>query len=141
MSNNDSRVKDLINKLKDKKKSLGSKPKKAWETNALFKYSDGKVLNLNTIGNNYQAVSALAYLLNASKNHIEACEALDVSLEFEWNGYTLAQWIYDFQVCVDKIKYAEEEKKFKVLEKKLNSLVSDEARTGMELDDIEGLLS
>ena len=54
MSNNDSRVKDLISKLKDKKKSLGTKPKKALETNALFKYSDGKVLNINTIENNYQ---------------------------------------------------------------------------------------
>jgi hypothetical protein len=140
MSKNDNRVKGLIKKLEDKKKSLGAKPKKAWETNALFKYTDGRVLNLNTIGSFDKAISGLTYLLNASKNHAEACKLLCVFDMFDWDGYSLEAWTEDFKLCVDKVKYAEEEKKYKALEKKLNSLVSKEARTGMELDDIEGLL-
>jgi len=141
MSKNDSRVKDLISKLEDKKKSLGSKPKKAWETNALFKYADGKVVNLNTIQSNHKAIETLSYLLGVSRSHQEACKLLGLDFAFNWDGYSLEEWTADLKTCVDKIKYAEEEKKFKELEKKLNSLVSKEARTGMELDDIEGLLS
>jgi len=65
---------------------------------------------------------------------------LEVDDSFEWNGYNLEEWTADFKLCVDKIKFAEDDKKLKSLDKKLKSLVSEEARTGMELDDIEDLL-
>ena len=137
---NDTRIKALMVKVEEQRKALGTKPKSALETNGLFKFENGESLNINTITDESVAVLVLSHILLREQSHQNAQKELNVDIPFMWRGYSIEDWITDLKLCVAKIKYTSEEKKLKVLEAKLANLISDKAKTEMELDDIENLL-
>jgi hypothetical protein len=139
---NDVTIKALMAKIEEKRATLGVKPKVAWKTNALFKYDDNKHFNLNTINDISILVDALAFLYAQMGGMQKACETLGVKSSFtmEWKGFALADWEADFKAKAAGIVWEEESKKLRALEDKLRALVSEEARTEMELEDISKIL-
>lgn len=141
MSNNDDKIKALLKKVAEKKEALGSKPKAQWNTNAVFKFNSHEFINLNTVKDSTDLVRALSCLLQHQRCDATAAERLGVSIPtFEWDGYTVEQWEQDFKTRLSIIDYDGKKKELDALQKKLDSLVSEEARTEMELDNIEALL-
>ena len=60
--------------------------------------------------------------------------------EFKWNGYSMDEWEEDFKTRIKAITWSEKKKVLDSTKTKLNQLVSEEARTEMELDSIKALL-
>jgi hypothetical protein len=139
---NDVTIKALMAKIEEKRATLGVKPKVAWKTNALFKYDDNKHFNLNAINDIPILVDALGFVYAQISGWQKACDTLGVksSSAIEWKGFALADWEADFKARVAAIVWEEERNKLRALEVKLKALVSEEARTEMELEDISKLL-
>lgn len=142
MAKNDETIKALMGKVFDKKAALGNKPKVSWRTNAVFKYDGATHINLNTVSDSKPLVEALSFLLFRQMTMEKAGEMLGVSVgEFEWNGYSLSDWVEDFKTRLSIINWEAEKGKLNVLESKLASLVSEEAKTEMALEDISKMLA
>lgn len=136
MAKNDEMIKQLMSKVASQKEALGTRPKVSWKTNGIFKFEDGKHLNLNA-AQIPALVESLAYLFNKSNNYDLAIKTLKVSVsEFQWSGYSVSEWIEDFQTRISVIQYEEKKQKLNETESKLSALVSEEARTEMELEKI-----
>lgn len=137
MSKNDNKIKELMVLAEKKKKALGKKPRATWRTNGVFKFNNGAHMNLNAVCSEDAIVDALAFALIGKSATIEACEILGVAeQEVEYNGYTLEDWTFDFKLRVSMIKWDKDKKKLDALEKKLNGLISEDAKTEMALEDI-----
>jgi len=138
MSNDsDSRIKMLLEAVEVQKANLGKKPKANQATNAIFKYNETRHININTVKDPLVLVDALAFLLDTQLSREEAATRLGVTLEpFIWNGFSSQDWEDDFRRRIEIIEWTARKVTFDATKKKLKSLVSEEARTEMELDDI-----
>jgi hypothetical protein len=57
-----------------------------------------------------------------------------------WSGHSLEDWAHDFLQQSKLIKWREQKAKLDKLNKKLGKLMSEDARTATELEDIEKML-
>jgi len=140
MNANDKQIEELIKVVEEKKAKLGKKKRSSLVTNGLFKYDDDNFFNINTISNIDTLVNALAYLLTRKDKYEEACRRLGVSIDFKWYGYTLEDWEEDFQARIDFIQWNEDKKSLDATQKKLDSLISSEGKTSMEIEKYKALL-
>ena len=141
MAKNDEMIKSLMAKVAEQKEALGVKQKVLWQTNAIFKFSDSRHINLNAVRLVTELVDAMAFLLNLNKTYDEAAKILGVSVtSFEWNGYTVAEWTTDFKTRISILAYEAKKAQLDATQGKLSTLVSEEARTEMELENIAKLL-
>jgi hypothetical protein len=142
MSAHDDKIKVLLEKVEEQKAGLGTKPKASWETNGIFKYTDGSYFNINTVKDPQRLVNALALLLEKESLQGQAAERLGVEAQsLDWNGFPVSDWEADFKKRIDIVKWQERKKQLEATKKKLKSLVSDEGKTEMALADIEKMLS
>jgi hypothetical protein len=139
--NNDAAIKSLLQKVEDQKTNLGSREKASLETNGIFKYSDGNFFNLNTVVDVAILARALAFLITQEESFKEACKRLGVKAEFKWDNYSVSEWEEDFKTRVRIIEYDKRKKTLDATKQKLNSLVSEEAKTEMELEEIAKALA
>jgi len=138
---NDDKIKVLLEAVETQQASLGKKPRAAWRTNAVFKREGRSHLNINTVKDPLVLVGALAFLLESTACQQEAAERLGVQTKaFEWDGYTLEDWEEDFKLRIGIVQWQGRKAKLDITKKKLKSLITEETRTAMELDDIEKLL-
>jgi len=137
---NDGKIKELILKVEEQKQALGSRPKFILKTNGIFKYDEKKFFNLN-VAHEKTLVEALAFLYIKKDYTNKACSELGVNFyKFEWDGYTLDEWKDDFKSHINLVKWEEKKKLLDATQKKLDSLVSEEVKTELELDNIAKLL-
>lgn len=140
-TNNDAVIKDLLQKVEDQKNGLGTRAKVAWNTNGVFKYRGGDFFNLNTVTDPSVLANALAVLISQEDSFKEACKRLGIKAEYKWDGYSVKDWQEDFQTRIDVIEWDKKKKTLDATKAKLNALVSEEAKTEMELEDIKKLLA
>lgn len=141
MAKHDDKIKELMAKVEVQQSGLGTKPKASWLTNGIFKYKDGSYFNLNTVKSHQQLVEALAAVLERQTVLQEAASRLGVQAEpVLWDGYSTEDWTADFKKRIEVILWEERKTQLEATKKKLGTLVSEEARTGMELENIEKLL-
>jgi hypothetical protein len=142
MAKNDERIKQLMAEVEDRKEKLGAKPKATWLTNGVFKFSASEFFNLNTIQNSDKLVEALSFLINKTRDQDEAAQLLGVSEpSFEWGGYSIQDWLADFKTRLSIVTWEANKAKLDATQAKLAQLVSEEARTEMELDSISKSIS
>jgi hypothetical protein len=142
MAKNDDLIKQLMAKVAEQKAALGAKPKVSWKTNGVFKFDDNKYLNINIV-DAQSLIEAMAYIIRVDGAFKEAAERLGFSSYggADFNGYTSDEWESDFKLRISILKWEEKKKKLEETERKLAALVSEEARTEMELEKISKLLS
>lgn len=141
MAKNDDKIKALLGKVEEQRAGLGTKPKAAWTTNGIFKYPDGKFFNINTVKDSRNFVEALSFLLEKESLMSQAAGRLGVPFkEYSLEGYTTSEWEKDFKKRIECVAWDEKKAQLEATEKKLKTLVSEEARTEMELADIESSL-
>lgn len=143
MAKNDDKIKALITKVEEQQGNLGSKPRGTWNTNGIFKYPGGKdFFNLNTIKDPQPLVEALSFLLEKELLHNQAAERLGVPVKpFIWDDKTISEWEGDFKKRLEIVNWENKKAQLEDTKKKLKSLVSEEAKTEMELANIESLLN
>ena len=132
----DSQVRELIALVNSKEEEIKSVNNQIWETNCIFKTSSSTT-NIRSITKLEILLPLYKELLADFKNHNLACEDLGLDIEYSFNGYSISQWKNDFKNVIDKIEVSSKKKSLDQLKKKLDSLVSEEERKRIELENIK----
>lgn len=140
MTNNDAKIKELLNVIDTKKKELGEKPRASWKTDGLFKIlGNDFYTNINTVTEINKCVESVALLLTAKRSIDEASKLLNVTCpDFLWSGYSFEDWLHDFKLRASMISWDIGKKKLSTLESKLSDLRSETAKT---FDAITSIMS
>lgn len=129
---NDDRVlqlKDIINK---KKSELKNMKKFIPATNCIIEL-DGNKYNLNVLS--YDNLQLLLIKLN-----MYFISAKDLEIDLQISGYPISEWMTDIKSKIEILEFKKKESDLKVLETKLDKLLSDEKKTELELNEIAELL-
>ena len=132
---NDERIiklKEIIEKKREELNNMHSRfsPK----TNCILQL-DGETYNLNVSTQN------LAYLLIKINALIQSAELLNMSAEeVTLSGFSLADWFDDIKSKKDSIDYRDKKRELTTIENKLNSLLSSDKQTELQIDSLEVLL-
>lgn len=134
MSKNDERVLELKKQVENKKEEIAEKKCNFIpETNLVIGMNGNKV-NLNVL-NEDQLKNVLVQL------NMYRLSAADLKINsFIVSGYTVDQWMNDVRNKLSEKELKREEKELKILEAKLDQLLSEDKKTELELDSIAALL-
>lgn len=131
--NNDKRIKELKEKIQGQLNNL-PKVTMDFNTNLVLDFR-GKQYNLNMASmNTLQEVLINLYLYQT------AIDALNIQ-EFSLNGFIVEDWIQDINKLIDIKNTKNRRKELTDAITKLDSLLSDVAKTADFLDDVENLLN
>jgi hypothetical protein len=132
--NNDQRIIELKKQIDEKKLKIVKSKRFIPITNCILTLKE-KATNLNVL-NKSELIEHLIIL----NSYRKSAEELNLLENFEYNGYHVNDWIDDIKNKLDVLNRKEEESKLKLMESKLDKLLSDDKKTELELDSIESLL-
>jgi hypothetical protein len=138
--NIDARVLELFNKVKEKQKKIAANERVSYETNCSFGYSQTTVndrVNLQVTTDLNYLVDAYIFLQSKVNVWKDACDALGVKVSLKWLGYAPGDWIKDIKTRIGQLQLNNERKELKVMEERLDKLITMEQRREMELAAIE----
>ncbi|MBD8836252.1 hypothetical protein IFU39_00265 [Paenibacillus sp. CFBP 13594] len=132
---NDSKILELKKQIEEKKKSVSKSKKFTPVTNCSIEL-DGVRINIQTLTKE-QLISLLVKL------NSYAASAIDLGLleQYSISGYNIADWIGDLKSKLEFISSKDEEQKLKIMEAKLDKLLSDDKKVELELDEIANMLN
>lgn len=136
--NIDRKIEELFVVVKNQKAEVEKaekESKRSWNTNLSFLLYGVNPINIST-SNEEVIFKALTELLSFKNNAEEANKILGLNKEVKHNGYTVKEWIEDFQKRISTIQLKAKKEKLKVVEERLSSIVSPEQKRQMELDAI-----
>lgn len=131
---NDERILKMRETVATKKKELELLVKPSYETN-LSLVIQGERYNLN--------VASKAVLLSLLMNLVimkVASEKDELLKDFELSGFKLEQWIADIKTKLKMLDKRTKEQELKVLEDKLLTMLSEDKKIDLELDELEKMI-
>jgi len=129
---NDERVLQLKKIIDEKKAELKTVKKFTPITNCVLDL-DNQRYNLNVL-----QPSDLKLLLVKLNMYLMSANDLDIALEL--SGYNVTEWMTDIKSKIEIFEHKTKEAELKILEAKLDKMLSDEKKTELELDEIAALL-
>lgn len=142
---NDTRIKEMLSKIKVQiDEHLKNKPKTSYSTNGIFKdkSSIDAIININAITDIKIFISIVANLLEKNEYYKKSVELLAIKADdIKIDGYTVDEWISDIKQRIDTINWTAKRKQLQDAHEKLNCLISEEAKTSLELDSISAILN
>lgn len=129
---NDDKIIALKDQIAIKKRELAKSIKFVPVTNCSIEF-EGTRSNIQTL--NKDQLIILAVKLNSYK-----LSADDLKIEYVVSGYKVSDWLTDIMSRVAILERKEEETKLKTMESKLDTLLSSEKKTELEVSEIEALL-
>lgn len=129
---NDDRVLILKKKIEEKKSKIGT-ARFVPVTNCLLEFNGGRK-NLQALKE--EELTLLLVELNSFRMSMEDLKINSCMV----SGYDVKDWIQDLKSRLAVINQRKEEAELRSLEKKLDTLLSSDKRTELELDSIEKLL-
>lgn len=126
---------DIVRLQKSEVERVEKSSKRSWNTHCSFKLLQASVLNIQT-ANEDAIVRALTELLFFKNNFKEANQILGLNKTIKHDGYSVEEWIEDFQKRIATLQLKNKKDRLKILEERLNSIVSPEQRRQMELEAI-----
>ena len=138
---NDERALKLLTVLKEKKEKVEKLSKPQYQTNMTFYYPFvNKNVNLHVCNDENTLIEYYTYIsstiidrTNAKRDLLDDEEAEAVILD----GFTLEQWRTDFKTKLGVINIRKEKESLKIMEEKINNMISPEKRTELELELME----
>lgn len=129
MNNNDTRILELKKSIEEKCAAIDGGRKFTPATTCIIQFGTIKI-NLHTLSvNDLRIVMAvLKCIRHHGDSGITIC------------GFSLGQWLDDVFYLIEKKQNDELRKQLKISEKKLDTLLSEDKRTELELDAIAALL-
>mgnify|MGYP001144280243 CR=1 FL=1 len=134
MNKNDQKIMDLKEQIKSKQEKLKKSKKFDPITNCIVEF-EGRQQNLHTLQK-----EGLVSLLVKLNIHLLSAKDLGIEDEYKISGFPIEDWVTDVKGKLDFVSRKDEEAKLKVLEGKLNKLLSEEKQVALELEEIESLL-
>ena len=131
---NDLKILELKKQIETKKIDLESrKIRFIPKTNCVLDFDGGK-FNLNVL--NSDNLTFLALKLNL---YVMSANVLKMQLP-TLSGYSIDLWIEDIKNKLEVIGTKKEESELKIMESKLDKLLSEDKKTELEIDEIAALL-
>lgn len=140
MHNNDKKVIDLMEQIKNKKKEI-AECKFIPETNCIIKI-DKETININVLSKEELMLLACKLAnIKQGQSYLIQSGYLDVRSErIEISGYDIIKWLNDISRKIKYIEIKEEKTKLLGMEKRLEDLLSSDKKIEMELNEIENVL-
>lgn len=129
---NDERVLQLKKIIDEKKSELKAIKRFTPVTNCVLDL-DNQKYNLNVL-----QLEDLKFLLVKLNMYLMSANDLDIELVI--SGYNATEWMSDIKSKIEIFEYKKKESELKMLEAKLDKMLSDEKKTELELDEIAALL-
>lgn len=129
---NDQKIIELKKQVDLKKKQIKKAKRFSPITNCSLEI-DTVRYNINVLGKT-QIIDLLVKLT------MYKMAADNLKISYSISGYTVEEWIADLNAKLELITVKEEEGKLKLMESKLDKLLSNEKKVELELDEIENLL-
>jgi hypothetical protein len=133
-NNNDQKILELKKQIAEKKKKIGKSQKFVPITNCSIEL-DGIRNNIQVLGK--EQIISLLVKLNALATSAKELGLLD---EYKISGFNIMDWITDLKSKLDLISRKDEEQKLKMMEAKLDQLLSNEKKVELEIDEIASML-
>lgn len=133
MSRNDERIMNLKKQIEEKREKLSKQTGKFVPITNCLLTIDKVTYNLHVESNELLLI----------KLNMMSMSAKDLGLDISTiviSGYSLADWIEDVNNFLKVKAYKEEKSKLNRLEKQLDTLLSDDKKTELEINSIEALL-
>lgn len=128
----DAKIIELKKQIEEKKEKLKDVKRFSPVTKCIINL-DGKAQNLNVLKK--EDLILLLVKLNLLK---KSADELGYPLTID--GYLVQDWMEDIQSKLKLTEYKEEENKLNSLNQKLTTLLSEDKKVELELEEIEGLL-
>ena len=142
--NTDEVVLQLFYKVKEKQREIAASEKPKWNTHCSFSKSDDvdvkNRINIMTVTNIDVLVDIYAFLLQKQTFWTNAVAELGIKKPFKWQSHSGLDWFQDIQSRIKQISINEKKEELKVLEKRLDALISVEQRRELELAEIQKLM-
>ena len=138
MSTNDKQIKQYRMAVDKKREEMGPEPRPSWITNQLLQLDphNQSKLNLNLLNDEAKCVDAVRLLMLQVQAHDAANEALGTNLKLVISGYSSDDWIADIKQRLEVIRWKDEKVKLGNMDKKLQALLSEDAKTANAISDI-----
>lgn len=133
----DKKVLDMIQTVKDRRAKIGSLKKPQWKTSCSLVLPGYERLNIQILVDLRLLATACGTLLRMKQDIEAASKELEVEIDPQWQGYSIADWIDDIKLRVRVTQLKQEQEKLSRLEAKLKELTSEDQRREMALADIE----
>lgn len=144
-NNTDDQILKLINEVKTRKAEIAKLEKPNWKTNCSFSYVQDSLqnsTNLHVESNISKLVSILAFLVVSERNYNTVSKDFNIDApDFQWNGYSVADWTEDIKLRIEKINITTKRKKLDELECRLSGIITPELKAKLELEAITAELS
>lgn len=134
MSKNDDRILQLKKKIEDKEKTLLSQKKKFIPETTCQIELHGIKYNLHTCKE-----ETLEFLLIVLNSYKISAENLNIKMS-DFSGFGIDKWMSDIQCKLNMLKVKREEKELHDMKSKLDTLLSEDKKTELEIDTIAALL-
>lgn len=128
----DAKIIELKKQIEEKKEKLKDVKRFSPITKCIINL-EGKAQNLNVLKK--EELILLLVKLNVFK---KSADELGYPLTID--GYLVQEWMEDIQSKLKLMEYKEEEQKLNALNKKLTTLLSEDKKVELVLEEIEGLL-
>ena len=134
MNNNDDKILELKRKIELEKAKLKEVSNYTPKTTCVYRINDDVKFNIRTM-----SVNELNQMLIVVQTLI--CTAVPMNLmDTEFSGFTLAEWKADIIGLRDQKKIMERKAAIAQYESKLQSMLSDDKKTELEIAAIENAL-
>lgn len=148
MSETDKKAESLLSKIREKKDAIPKAKASRWQTNCNFYFSEEepkRLYNIHVVGNE-DLVKILAFLLEKHERFEQAKKTVSrfksiAQLEFKWLGYSFDDWLNDIVSRIEANENAKTKRAIEESEKKVMALFSGEAKTKMQLEEIDKEIS
>ena len=143
MKTTDQRVKELFDSVQEKKLAIEKAERPCWKTSGNFGFSTNSAhdrAQIATLTDVRKIIEMYAFLIERKEKSELAAKELGVNYSFTWLGHSVAEWKEDFQTRIDQISIQEKRKELAEIEARLNSIISPELKTQMELEAISKIL-
>lgn len=134
IKNNDQRILEMKKQIEEKKLQLGKAQKFVPITNCSIEF-DGVRYNLNVL--NRELLIGLLVKINT---HVMSAKDLGILDDYNISSFHVLDWVKDIHSKLALLNRKEEENKLKVMEDKLDRLLSEEKKTELEIDEIASFL-
>lgn len=133
---NDEKILELKAKIDEKRKKIGTLERHKFvpETNCSIEI-DGARYNLHAASK-----SNLVFLLCKLQSLKDAAKVYHCESQLVISGYNIQTWIDDVLSRLKSLDYSSNMKRLKSLEDRLDSMLSDDMKTELELQEIEDLI-
>ena len=139
-TNQDDMVTQLLTKVRQLKEQIADTERYAWRTNCSFQLK-GVNYSLQVVSDTALLGALMGNIKAECRDFEEGCIAVGIPKEevptFKFFGYTVEAWQSDIQARYKKITVKNKRDQLAKMEERLNSVMSPELRTKIELEAIQ----